>query len=315
MATLVHEPKAKWKGHNTSTRKGAGGVGRWRLRCDSLPDLERWLQSTPKVWGASSSTSMGREQAWDLGADWSGALEMSHKGWGKGAELVRSIASRILAKPSSERAPKWGYDVAGDIPDVGRFMAGRPDNMRRRKKTFGQSPIITICVNQSVSGGTTAEAFRNYGAALLATIDQIEASGRRVELWSGFAALLGNKRDKLGSALTRIKAADEPVDLGALAFGVAHPAFFRRLGFAILERTPADHETWGYGSCGNWTGADDLIEGPENALMIDGLGHGNDKQCANIEGALKLATDQINRAAVAQGAIAKGEHLVEMERA
>lgn len=315
MAIVRHEPDWRWKGDNTSTRRAATGKGRWRLRCDSLPDLERWLDATPRVWDASTSTSGGRSNSWDLGAGWEGSKSLAHKGWSEGADLVRSIASRIMAKPTSERAPRWGYDVAGDIPDVGRFMAGRPDNMRRRRKTFGQSPIITICVNQSVSGGTSAEAFKNYGAALLATIDQIEASGRRVELWSGFAALLGNRRDKLASVLTRIKAADEPVDLGALAFGVAHPAFFRRLGFAILERTPRDHETWGYGSCGNWTGSDDLIEGPETALMIDGLGHGNDGKCATIEGAMKLATTQINRAAVAQGAVGVGEALVEMESA
>jgi hypothetical protein len=315
MAIVNYEQGAKWSAQNTSTNKRAKAISRWRLRCDSLPDLERWLEATPKVWSATHSRTNEASDTWDLNADWSGAMGMAHKGWPEGAKLVEGIASRIMAKPSSERAPKWGYDVAGDIPDVGRFMAGRPDNMRRRRKTFGQSPIITICVNQSVSGGTTATAFRNYGAALLATIDSIESAGRRVELWSGFAALLGNKRDRLATILTRIKGADEPVDMGALAYGVAHPAFFRRLGFAVLERTPEGHETWGYGSCGNWTGAGDLIDGPENALMIDGLGHGNDQACSNIQGALALATRQINEAAIRQGAVNAGEALVEMEHA
>jgi hypothetical protein len=313
MAIVTYNPSEPWSGMNTSRRTRASNRGRWRLRCDSLPDLERWLEANPAVWSAGSSTSAGRGESWDLGAGWAGSLMMAKTGWSEGAALVRQIALSVMAKPSSEREPRWGYDVAGDLPDVGRFMAGRPDNMRRRRQTHGRAPIVTICVNQSVSGSTSAVAFRNFGAALLAMIDQIEHTGRRVELFTGFAGIMRNGAHV--TALTRVKGADEPVDLGALAFGTAHPAFFRRLGFAILERTPKAMESWGYGQCGDWLDNTDLIEGPETALYIDGLGHGNNNRCSDIKGAMALAMEQINRAAVKQGAVSEGEQLVMIEAA
>lgn len=313
MAIVNYDRKECWSGTNTSARRNAQGGGRWRLRCDSLPDLERWLEATPPQWNIRNSEKRHPEEGWDLCAGWDGTLAMAKRGWSEGAALVRQIALTVMARPSSEREAKWGYDVAGDFPDVGRFMSGRPDNMRRRRSTHGRAPIITICVNQSVSGGTRATAFRNFGAALLAMIDQIEHTGRRVELFTGFAGIM--RGGHLVTALTRVKGADEPVDLGALAFGTAHPAFFRRLGFAILERTPSSFESMGYGSCGDWVDHTDLIGGPESALYIDGLGHGNNERCATIGGAVALAMEQINRAAAKQGVVSEGEQLVAIDPA
>jgi hypothetical protein len=309
MATIIHERTAPWTADNTTTRRGASsGQGRWRARFDSLGDLERWLQTNERNWSQTSSTKPRAGQSWDLGADWNDTLRMAHQGWPEGAELVRLAALSVMAQPSSERSAKWGWDVAGDLPDVGRFMAGRPDNMRRRKADSGAKPIVTICVNQSVSGGTPASSFKNYGAALLATIDQIEHAGRRVELWSGTAGIFGKTHL---SALTRIKGADEPVDLGALAFAIAHPVFYRRVGFGIMERTPRTMERGGYGSCADFTGPTDLIDGPDDALMIDGLGHGSASRCSTVKGAVELACEQINEAAAKAGLVAEGEALAE----
>lgn len=276
----------------------------YTMRFESLPEVFRFLDSTPRKWRQSASEHNAPRDNWDLGVGWQGALELARTGWVEGAAAIQEAAMAATGRPVTEREPHWGFDVAGDLPDVGRFMAGVPDNMRRRRKTVGRAPIVTIALGVGTSGGTSAYAMANYGAALAALIDRLEASGRRVELYAISAVIDGGHRIAIS---VRIKGADEPLDLAAVAFGVGHPAMLRRIVFAARERSP--HEMSGYGGTAT-VEPRDLIDPQPGTLAITGV-KDNAARCKTVDGALALAIEQINNAAWSQGVMESGEKLVD----
>jgi hypothetical protein len=138
-----------------------------------------------------------------------------------------------------------------------------------------------------------ADEYRNYGAAITAMVGQIEATGRQVELDVVFVDELKHERAVLG---WKVKRAGDTVDLSAVAYSLAHPAAFRRIGFAMIERTPQRNQTPGYGRCGSLT--KELAEtiGAGEAFLLGGVGVSSGA-CSSMQGALKFAAQQINKAA------------------
>lgn len=269
----------------------------YRVMCDSLDDVQHWLRESPKLWSATSSQSYNSHD-WTLGVDYERALELARKGWSEGA---KDLSDRLAAHmPSPDKEDTWRYDVAGELPDVGRFLAGDPACMRRHGHPKGHRPILSIAVNIRLQCSVKASAMANYGAALVAVIDQLEHVGRRVELTATFATLCNNVRLSTGWT---VKQAGDPLDLAAVAFSLAHPAASRRIGFAMYEHTPRVIESYGYGR-GITITEKDLVDPLPGTFCIPGL---NDEttRCHTLEDAIVFVRDQINKAA--------GEELVTVE--
>jgi hypothetical protein len=91
--------------------------------------------------------------------------------------------------PARDKEDSWRYDVAGELPDIGRFLAGDPAHMKRHGHPKGHRPIISLAINVIANAMITAQQMANYGAALVTVVDQIENAGRRVDLVCAFAAL------------------------------------------------------------------------------------------------------------------------------
>ena len=76
----------------------------------------------------------------------------------------------------------------------------------------------------------SAQEFIHRAAVVTALIDQIESSGYACEV-IGFASTTDG--DDLHTQVSvQLKNSNQPVDLARLAFGLGHPAMFRRLIFA-----------------------------------------------------------------------------------
>lgn len=274
------------------------GLRTWRIQFENLDDVQSWIKATPRRWGVTSSERPSYGQSWDLGCEFDQAMEFARTGWIDG---VVDISGRLAMRPPHlTNDPKWRYDVAGELPDIGRFLAGDPAHMMRHGHPKGHRPVITLATGANGSAGVTASQLRNYGAAMVAIIDQLESTGRRVEAYATFVS------SKFGQGrlapVWRVKAAEDVVDLSALAFSLSHPAAFRRLGFAIYERS--GFSTWNdYGSSVTST-LEDLIDPAPNTLVISGLA-GSGARCNTLEGAIEYAAEQINQAA--------GEVLVTVE--
>lgn len=211
---------------------------------ESLRELEHFIETTPRVWRNDSSRSNRATNDWDLGVGLHGARALARSGWEDG---VRQVAAAANFVPERTRE-KLMLDMAGFVPDVPRYCAGEPAHMLRKGKARAKLPVITLVVNTAASSGVPAHTLARYGGALVSAIDVLERSGVRVEV---VAMISAAHRDNYKSVLSWIvKRAEETPNLADIAFSIAHPAMFRRLGFALIERTPRAAETEGYGYVG-----------------------------------------------------------------
>lgn len=266
---------------------------------DSLSDAVDWLRTTPRVWSTSSSEGHHNEMSWDMCLGWQGALRMAKDGWQEGAT---KLATNLAVIPPNDIEPEWTYDVAGGVPDIGRFVAGEPEHMRDHGHPLGRKPTVHLVINVICAGIVGATEFINYGTAMLSMIDQLENNGRSVEVdVVTVNSFTGRGRGIFG---WKVKRAGDHVNLADIAFSIGHPAAYRRFGFAMWERTPASWHSYGYGTCDKLTIADAALIDAEDAFLLDGIGTSYGR-CRTLEGALQLAAEQINKAA--------GETLVEVE--
>jgi len=263
-----------------------------------LHDVALWLQRTPREWSVSQSTTNSATDSWDLGTGYDKARQLAETGWTEGA---RDFANQLAVLPPNDAEPEYTYDVAGYMPDVALYCAGDPMHMINFGHPQGRKPVVHLVINAVAAGMINANEYRNYGAAITAMVGQIEATGRQVELDVVFVDSLRGGKAILG---WKVKRAGDNLDLSAVAYSIAHPAAFRRLGFALIERTPRSWQQPGYGHCGSLT--KELAEtiGAGEAFLLGGVGV-SQGACKTMKGALKFAAQQINKAA--------GETLVDVK--
>jgi hypothetical protein len=266
--------------------KDSQGETCYTVQGDNLPDVQRWLRDTPATWNITHSRTNMARHSWDLGVGYDGALRLAETGWSEGAKDLSDKLSAHM--PERDHVDSWRYDVAGELPDIGRFLAGDPAHMKRHGHPKGNKPIVSLLVNICCSGSVTAEQFANYGAAMANVIDQIENSGRRVELNVAMVTQL-SKRVTVGWT---VKQAEDPLDIAAIAFSLAHPAALRRIGFAMIERTPT-RPTMGYGHVTN-VHEEDWSDPLPGTYCIQGVGLGGSQ---TISAAIEQVTRQVNQAA------------------
>ena len=166
------------------------------------------------------------------------AASLARKGWPEGAARVQAIRAEITASITAitnARVQSIGYDVAGDYVDIGRYLGGEPECFGTRfDDPSAAKPVIKVSVNTAVSCGVSQEAIFARGAAILAAIDIIEATGKRVELWAVNGALADNGR--IHETYVLVKSADQHLDCDRLAFALCHASTHRRLCFSVFEK-------------------------------------------------------------------------------
>ena len=268
---------------------------------DSLPDVERFLRETPKKWTYEQSRENEASKSWDLGVGYKGAEKLAKDGWSEGAADLDHRLQAIM--PAASREARYGHSVYGSSVNIGRYLNGNPNNMRRRgKREAGSAPVFHIIVNAVATCMVNAQHFANYGTAIVGLIDRLEATGKRCMVDVVFCTLLpndGKYGDVRGVVGWNVKQANEAVDLAAVAFSIGHPAAFRRIGFAMMERLPKGTEHSGYGQSLD-VHESDVIDPTDGTMLLDGVNH-ETSRCSTPEGALKLAIEQLNKAAVKAG--------------
>lgn len=257
---------------------------------DNLWDFTRWIANTERKWNLRHSVTNTPDRSWDLGVGWEDALKLATVGWPEGVKQLHALASSV---PNDVVVTKT-YGVAGEQPDVPRYLAGDPFNMIHRGKSKVPKPTMTIAVNISASAFVTAQEFANYGAAIVALVDHLESRRVRVELIGVFSGSPIQNGDRFAMSW-HIKHAEDALDLSAVAFSLGHPAMLRRLGFAFLERTNAAWQSGMYGTPRNEPQPADFINPVEGALMISGVATSQNR-CGTMPEALKFAKWQINNA-------------------
>lgn len=260
---------------------------RWSVQFNDLPEMAEYIRSTPRVWSQTSSTDNPASASWDLDAGYDGTVKAMVQGWPEGLE---AISADMAALPSGAVYEKE-HGFAGELPDVPRFLSGDPRCMIHRGKVHKPTQVMSLAVSISCSGATSARAMQLYGAAVSAIIDRLEARHVRVELTACWIS------GQVGCSWI-VKRAEDPLDLNAIAFSLAHPGSYRRIGLAIMERSPKIHDSPGYGMPRNLPDRAFFTTLPEDCLLIGGIGvNGGDSKCRTLEAAMAFVEAQINEAA------------------
>lgn len=130
---------------------------------------------------------------------------------------------------------QWTPSPFGAYPCVPDYLAGFPDAMRVRAPVEDFTPI-RIYASIAATADTKATDMERRGVAILALVMKLQEQGRIVDLyvtcpWTGPDVVLVAKIN------TR------PLDLATACFAIAHPAYFRALGHAVLYNTSPRHST------------------------------------------------------------------------
>ena len=226
----------------------------------SVRELLDYVRITPRIAGEASTRENGT--AFSGVENWQAAEKLATEGWHEGAAKLKAgivkVANSSAGARKLKRRTVRSFDVSGDECDVSRFCAGEAENMvtTHRVLTKGRTVKIVRCA-VSFSCGVSARKIEEYAVAVACAVQRIEARGHRVELWATESCAqthTGGSTPSAGvvfSLATKIKSADARLHPAALAFA-CHPAFLRRLGFAVLEREKGAAEVlcasaYGYG--------------------------------------------------------------------
>lgn len=266
------------------------------LFADSMADAVQYILDNRPEWNARQSQidRGSRATEWDLGIGWSGAVRLAKHGWPQGATDIYE-ALRVRSSPAvGER--KLAYAEAGYVPDVGRYLGRDPRHMITRGKELARKPALELVINAPPSSYVPASCMLNFAKAVSSVVDKLEGEGRQVEIVFTDKANCGFNRSMPVLFGWKVKTAGDPLDLAAMAFGMGHPAALRRIGFALMERTPQRFENSAYGGPTVLTDKDARLMGYEHAVVINANGSAM-MACGTMDQAVKFVVNLINEAA------------------
>jgi len=188
-------------------------------------EIETW--SVEKAWcksgweGASSFHGSG---------SMSETIQLAREGWPEGITKASRFVDKIRAN-NPIQLKKVKYNVVGSVPNVSRAIAGNPLNMRSSDTAkASRRPIVTFLSDICASAYHGSDEFLNRAAAVAAVIEQVEAAGYACDV-------IVFSKSHYGDAINtcswiQVKNSNQPVDIHRIAFGLGHPAMFRRFIFA-----------------------------------------------------------------------------------
>jgi len=218
---------------------------RW-LQFDGLVDLRDYISKPCEYDGkagqASSSSRRSASSSWDLGLGWNGTLKMMGEGWSQGAQIIADVGKRYESEIVPGVVRQWEpvHDVTGVMVDVGRYVEGIPECMMEYIPADVQGQRhVHLMVSNDAPGDIESQVMVRRAAAILAIIEALRASGCLCTLDSvvvtrAFNANAGGPPYVLRMQTT-LAEPGRPLDMDAIAFGCAHPAFLRRGYFAFAE--------------------------------------------------------------------------------
>jgi hypothetical protein len=154
----------------------------------------------------------------------------------------------------------------------------------------GRGRVLTLIVPVSANWNVSARNMSFFGIGVAQYVRQLEAQGTRVHLIACVTAQIYNTR--VTHSWT-VKNPDQGLDLASVAFSIGHPACFRRLGFALLERSEAQ-EISNYGVSID-TRVSDILNAPANAFVLNGMKDANENAVTPAD-ALAFVERQITEA-------------------
>ena len=202
---------------------------------DSISQIPEWINAHPVAGRHNTSEEGGSDKSWDAGLGFKGAMHMAADGgyWAAGAKKMIEATSDMDLLKHDGLIAEIDYDVTGRHLDIDEYLSGSPECWEQVEEV--ETPVVSIGVQAYTPGHNDQKDFTNRGAAMLSVIDDLEAKGIRVELWSCVSGKYRGNKEIGIDMRTCLKRAEENWSPSSVAFGLANAAFGRRLGFRVVE--------------------------------------------------------------------------------
>ena len=167
------------------------------------------------------------------------AVAKLHHGDTTGVVEITNIADK-LTHLTEQQLPQYQWDVTGECFDVATMLTGQPEHWLN-PSPMEERRVYHLIVNIGMLGSIDEETITNRGAAIIALIDKLQSDPKNiVELdLVSFARIREGDHE---SVKLTISMGSTPLDIDALAFAMAHPAFFRRILFVVRELMTGDEQ-------------------------------------------------------------------------
>lgn len=200
----------------------------------------------------ANSVYAGHERASEKTSDpeWSGtrnfdeAIKLFQNGWDEKAEEIR----KSFTKFENAHAQNVSYEKArpttspiGFAPHVPNAIRGLPNSMIYTERTPMKAKVVRIVYSLVMNAGTSASDIMNAGLTVLKLCYSLERKGLRVRI--DVAPKFSECGSQNAVCLVCVKDWRQPIDIKKVAFPIAHPSMFRRLGFCWFETTPGLTDT------------------------------------------------------------------------
>ena len=204
-----------------------------RQAAERIKDEQRRNRAVKYANGDLSGNSVN-PQAWFGAPSFAVLRERLTQGWPEGVERLMKIALREFETVSiRRRRTRADQGDELDMQAVYRGDLGRAWSRTRRQVRSGGMRTVTIVCNLGGSAATSSEHLFWRGASALRLADALSNAGYNVAIIGGE---VGEKsaatKDMQLAQFVEIKAADQPLDLGALAAITCMAGFFRTALFA-----------------------------------------------------------------------------------
>lgn len=189
------------------------------------------------------------------------AIDLAKDGWPEGYDRVRSLMGKVSlddAIANLQQSMEFTYDVAGDEPDVERYLAGDPENMMQyHVDERRRGNVMKMIISSSQPAFVDASVMERRGTAICLATEMLTSVGLSLDVTVNERT--SDQRWDTDTATTidyriPILHAGDYLNMEAVIFAVAHPSFLRRLIFALNENEPSElrdtmgfHEHGGYG--------------------------------------------------------------------
>lgn len=206
--------------------------------------------------GGNSSRTNHATDSWDLGLGYEGAIACFVGGWAEGASKAYELADTVRPKPRGNRI-KMRRAVSGMSPHIGAHLSGQPNSMLRpvKSRVAIAKPFVHLYLPIGFLAMIEADTAFNRGCAMVAIVDALELAGCRVKVTLVRSSEIGVNMNHKVVMRFMVKDYGDRLDMDQLIFMGAHPAMFRRIGFALQERS-SDRMVWGHTNRGYGSSCD-----------------------------------------------------------
>lgn len=215
-------------------------------------------------------------------------LKLCREGWRKYEGEAMEIADatvRMVETECEQYLPV--FDVTGDSIDMGRHMAGMPEDMIDfpLMKTSGVGSVVTLCSDVATSGTISNESIKNRGLVIAGLAIALNRLGHSTELYVNDEYYTYKRLHERLMIRTLVKGTNDFIDPSRIMFAFCHPGMQRGINFTLAAHEPGRDGNYGKALRSGFMGnvVDTTKDLPEGTIYMPPMVRSSDAPNAQAE--------------------------------